>query len=257
MSPPETSPALTTVAAFAQALGSAERPPPADACVTHGDLASRFAVYRNNVWVARLGVLDDLFPVARRLGGDDFFHTLGRRFFEAAAPTTPVAVEWAAPFAAWLSGDAAVAEWPWLVDVVRLEAAWIAAHEAAEAEPLGPADFAGVAPEALLARRLLFHPSLALVASAFPVGSIWMAHHDTDEPGPLATTAGETVLVVRPDAEVVVAGLAPAEAAFVGALVDGTPLGEAGEAALAVDPDFDVGSQFVALVRLGAVTGIA
>jgi hypothetical protein len=263
MSPPDAfavpgrPPALATVAGFAAALARPDRPPPPAVCVVRGDLASRFAVYRNNVWVARLEAIEALFPVTRRLVGDDFLQDLARRFFTEAPPATPVVQEWAGPFAAWLAASDAVAEWVWIADVAALEAAWLAAHHAAEAAPLGPAALAGLAPERLAAARLRLHPSLALVASAFPIGAIWTAHQGDGEPGPLAALDPECVLVVRPDAEVVVATLAPGEAAFVRALADGVELGEAAEAALAVDPAFDVGDRLTALLRLGAIVGFA
>ncbi len=257
MSPLDPTPALATVAAFAAAIATPDRPPPETVRVVHGDRASRFAVYRNNVWVARLEAIEALFPVTRRLVGDDFLRDLARRFFTERPPSTPVVQEWADPFATWLATSDAVADWAWIADVAALEAAWTRAHHAAEAEPLRLADLVGIAPERLAARRLDLHPSLSLVASAFPIGTVWAAHQGDDEPEPLATIDPESVLVVRPDADVVVATLSPGEAAFVGALADGATLTDAAEAALTFDADFDVGDRLTALVRLGAITGLA
>lgn len=255
MSRPDPAP-LITVAAFAAAIEDRDLPLPGSIRVAQGDAASRFAVYRNNVWVARLDILDALFPVTVALVGEDFFHPLGRRFFREAAPANPVAHEWAEPFVDWLSTSEAVADWPWLVDVARLEAAWLFAHHAAEAEPIGPAALAGIAPEDLLARRLRLHPSLGLVASTASIGTIWAAHHGEAAPGEIDATTPETVLVVRPQADVLVLTMAPGEAAFVSALGAEASLGEAIEAALAVDPAFDPGARLVALLRLGAIVGL-
>lgn len=257
MSPPDATPALATVAAFAEAITAPDRLTPEAIRVVHGDRASRFAVYRNNVWVARLEAIEALFPVTRRLVGDDFLRDLARRFFAERPPSTPVVQEWADPFATWLATSEAVADWIWIADVAALEATWIRAHHAAEAVPLRLADLAGIAPAMLAARQLALHPSLSLVASAYPIGTIWTAHQGEGEPEPLAAIDPESVLVVRPDADVVVATLSPGEAAFVGALADGATLAEAAEAALAVDAEFDVGDRLTALVRLGAITGLA
>ena len=49
-------PGLETYAAFAAAVATGDAPPPAGLTVGRGDLASRFAVHRNNVAVARIGV---------------------------------------------------------------------------------------------------------------------------------------------------------------------------------------------------------
>lgn len=247
---------LATIAAFAAAIENRDLDPPASVRVERGDVASRFAVYRNNVWVARLGVLDALFPVTLRLVGEEFFHALGRRFFGEAAPTEPVAQEWAGPFVAWLAACEAVADWPWLVDVARLEAAWLFAHHAAEATPIDLDALAGLAPETLVDRRLRLHPSLGLVASEASIGTIWAAHRDAEDPGEIDATTPQTALIVRPDADVVVTIVAPGEAAFVAALAADAAIGAAIETALAVDPDFDPGARLAALLHLGAVVGI-
>lgn len=250
-------PDVAIVARFAAAIADPSLPPPTDTIVAHGDLASRFAIYRNNAWVARLGVLDDLFPVARRLVGPEAFRAIGRRFFLEAPPTLPVAHEWADPFAAWLGGSSFATEWPWLADVARLEAAWMRAYHAAEAAPIGLSALAGIDPESLMERGLVLHPSASPIASDFPIGSIWAAHQGVDEPGPLDRDGPETVLVVRPGAEVIVARISAGEAAFVVASSRGESLGAAADAALDVDPDFDLGRRLTGLLDLGAVVGIA
>lgn len=248
--------ASACVAAFAAALEDRDRDPPASVRVARGDLASRFAVYRNNVWVARLGVLDALFPVTLGLVGEAFFHELARRFFREAAPANPVAQEWAPPFVDWLAACDAAVDRPWLVDVARLEAVRLAAYDAAEATPIGPAALADIAPEALVARRVRLHPSLGLVASSASIGAIWAAHHDGGAPHGLDATVAQTVLVVRPTAEVVTTLVAPGEASFVAALLAGATLGDAIEAAFLADPDFDPGARLVGLLHLGAIVGI-
>lgn len=256
MRPPDLA-TTATLAGFAAAIADPALPPPDGVIVTRGDLASRFTVYRNNVWVARLGVLDALFPVARRLVGEAAFRAIGRRFFLEAAPSEPVAHEWADPFVDWLAGSDVAEDWPWLVDVARLEAAWMRAHHAAEATPIRLGDLAAIAPDALMRHRPTLHPSLSLIASTHPIGSIWAAHQGEGDPAPLAAGGPETVLVVRPEAEVIVLVVAPADAALVAALTGGATLAEATEAALDVSLDFDLGARLTALFDLGAVIGVA
>ena len=248
--------ARAAISAFAAAVEVAGSEPPPGVRVAHGDLASRFAVYRNNVAVARITAFEDLFPVCRRLVGDDFFREMVRAHLSEAPPTSPIVATWADAFPEWLARHPATAGLGWLVDTARLEAAWISAHHAAEAEPIGLADLAGLAPEVLLAVRVGLHPSLRLVASDHPIGAIWTAHQGDDEPGPLTATGPETVLILRPEAEVSVRMIGEGDRVFLERLAAGSPLAEAGEAALAADPAFDLGPRFLALVSLGAVTGL-
>ena len=248
--------ARAEISDFAAAVEIAGSEPPPGLRVVHGDLASRFAVYRNNVAVARISAFEDLFPVCRRLVGDDFFRAVVRAHLREAPPTSPIVARWADRFPDWLARHPDTADLGWLVDTARLEAAWISAHHAAEAEPIALVDLAGLAPEVLLAVGVGLHPSLRLVASSHPVGSIWTAHQGGEEPGPLTHSHPETVLILRPDADVSVHVIAEAERVFLEHLAAGSPLAEAGDAALSVDPGFDLGERFLALVTLGAVIGL-
>lgn len=246
-----------SLAGFAAAVTGAEAGVPPGVRVARGDLASRFAVYRNNVAVARIGAFADLFPVCRRLVGEDFFADVVRAHLAEAPPRSPIVAEWGADFPAWLAGFAPTRELGWLVDTARLEAAWTRAFHAAEAEPIGLEALGAVSAEELMAARLALHPSLALIASDHPIGSIWAAHQGDDEPEPLALATAETVMVLRPQAEVVVAVIAAADAVWLERLSAGDTLAAATEAALGVDPAFALGPQLVALVRAGAVVGLA
>lgn len=247
-------PAVEILSAFARGV-TLPSSWPVGVRVAHGDVASRFAVYRNNVAVARIGAFCDLFPVTRRLVGDAFFRGLVRTHLEKTPPISPIVATWGDGFVAGLELDPAAAEFGWLVDVARLEAAWISAYHAAEAEPVEVTELLGRSPEELLTARVDLHPSLRIVASPHPVGAIWSAHQGDAEPGPLGHHHAETVVVVRPRAEVAVRVIGPAECRLLERLAAGVSLGEAGEAAATVDPAFDVGGGFVALVMLGVITG--
>lgn len=249
--------ALAEIEDFARSVTRPETLVPAGVRVAHGDLASRFAVYRNNVAVARIGAFGDLFPVCRRLVGADFFDAAVRAHLDESPPVSPIVAEWGSDFPDWLAGFAATSGFDWLVDMARLEAAWTRAFHAAEATPMALAGLAGFAPEALLEARVALHPSLAIVSSAHPIGAIWAAHQGDGDPGPLTVSTGETVLVVRPEAEVVVAVISSADAVWLARLAAGEPLAQATEAALAIDPGFDLGARLVALASLGAVVDLA
>jgi hypothetical protein len=249
--------ALETVSCFAEAVGRSDGGPPAGLRVARGDLASRFAVYRNNVAVARIGAFRDLFPVCRRLVGDDFFDAVVRAHLAERPPQSPIVAQWGGDFPDWLSTHAATRDFDWLIDTARLEAAWTRAHHAAEARPMALERLGDFAPQALLATRATLHPSLGLVASSQPIGTIWAMHQGEGEPEPITEAMPETVLVLRPEAEVLMEIVRPADAAWIAALAGGATLIEATEAAHAVDRDFDLGSRLVALVRLEAVVDLA
>lgn len=109
-------------------------------------------------------------------------------------------------------------------------------------------------PERLAALRLLLHPSARLVRSAHPVASIWLAHQ-REEVAPPPAWHGEDVLVVRPDAEVLVHRLPAGSGAFIDALLSGRTVMEAA-ASCRDAAGFDLAGTLVGLFALGAVVAL-
>jgi hypothetical protein len=242
--------------AFAAALTDPAAPAPAGLTTARGASdPKRFAVYRNNV-VAGLGkALETRFPVALSLVGVEFFRGMARAFIEANRPRSPLIAEYGDELPAFIEGFAAAASVPYLADIARLEALWSRAYHAADAAPLSIDALAALPPDRLAETRLEPHPSAALLGSGWPVGSIWAAHQQ-DEVRPVGHARAETVLVVRPDADVNVHILPAKDAAFAEALLAGATLGDAAEAALAADASFDFGAALVGLAGLGAFAAI-
>jgi hypothetical protein len=243
--------------AFAAALVDPAAPAPAGLTTARGAPdPKRFAVYRNNV-VAGLGkALESRFPVTLRLVGEAFFRGMARAFIEVHRPRSPLIPEYGDELPAFIEGFAAAASVPYLADVARLEALWSRAYHAADAAALTVDAIAALPADELAEARLEPHPSARLISSAWPVGSIWAAHQEADV-RPLGHSRSETVLVVRPDADVTVHILPAKDAPFALALLSGAALGDAAEAALDADGDFDFGAALVGLVGLGAFAAIA
>jgi hypothetical protein len=215
----------------------------------------RFSVYRNNV-VAGLGeALENRFPVTMRLVGEEFFRGIARGFIAVNRPRSPLIAEYGDELPAFIEGFAAAASVPYLADVARLEALWSRAYHAADAAALSVDMLAAVPADKLAEARLEPHPSAAILSSEWPVGSIWAAHQEA-EVRPVGYFRPETVLVVRPDADVTVHILPAKDVAFARALLSGAALGDGAEAALAADASFDFGAALVGLVGLGAFAAI-
>ena len=242
--------------AFAVALVDPAAPAPAGLTTARGvPDPKRFAVYRNNV-VAGLGkALESRFPVTLRLVGEEFFRRMARAFIEVNRPRSPLIAEYGDELPAFIEGFAAAASVPYLADVARLEALWSRAYHAADSAALSVDTLATLPADKLAEARLAPHPSAAILSSDRPVGSIWAAHQEA-EVRPIGHSGAETVLVVRPDADVTVHILPANDIAFARALLGGAALGDAAETAYAADGSFDFGSALVGLVGLGAFTAI-
>ncbi len=210
----------------------------------------RFAVYRNNVHVSLVEALSKRYPVVARLVGDDFFRGMARVYVASRKPASPLLIHYGADFPEFIAGFAPAATIPYLPDVARLESAWLEAYHAADAVPLGIAALLALPAEGLPGLRLVPHPATRLVVSRLPVGSIWSAHR-SDPVQPIGHARPETVLLVRPVADVGVTVLPAGDTGFVTALLSGKSVAEA--AALA-GPETAPAQVLAGLVGLGAFT---
>lgn len=225
-------------AVFAAALMGGPLPPGLD--------PRRFAIYRNNVFVGLTGALRARFPVTEAVLGPKFFAALARAYLRQDPPSDPVLALWGEGFPAFAARFPGTDALPWLGDLARLEAAWTRAYHAEDA---APARLEDLTPEGV--DRLRLHPAVQVLASDWPVGTIWSGHA-AGEP-PKAARGAELVLIARPGLEVGVHLLPAADRRFVAALAEGRDLMTAAEAALSA-PDFDFGRALTGLVRLGAFT---
>ncbi len=189
------------------------------------DQAARFAVYRNNLHHGLGQALGEAYPVVRRLVGDAFFMATARIFLAAYPPRSRSLALHGEGFAEFLDGFEPASTLPYLADVARLERAWLESLHAADAEPLTPDALADLG-DGLATARFEPHPATRLVQSAHPVVSIWQANQEDGSGGEIEDRP-EAALVCRALDTVTVRALAPADAGFAAALLDGASAAEA------------------------------
>lgn len=248
---------MSTQTAFAQALLDPELPCPSGLITCNGsDPSLRFAVYRNNVMVSLIDALADTYPVVQALVGEAFFRAMARVFAQANPPHSAVMAYYGRDFAAFIAAFPPAASVPYLADVARLEMARVLSFHAADVLPV-PASALQAAlanPQQLLSLRLVLHPSVYTVASAFSVGSIWAAHQAEPHAAPVDPDLAQAVLVFRHGLVVDTLDMAPGIEAFVSALHTGQTLLEAACAASQVEPEFDLANALALLLRLQLIT---
>ncbi len=237
-------------AGFAAALLDPALPPPC------GLPERRFAIYRNNVVFGLIEALGARFPVCRRLLGAECFDAGAALFARQTPPRSPVLLEYGEGFAEFLEAFPPFAEFDYLGDMARFEAALGRAYHAADATPLAPALIASLKPEDLDRSALTLHPSLEIIASRRPVLSIWRAHQGDDPPEILMLEHGEDALILRPDLDVEAHLLPLGGRAFLSAIIEGRTLGEAIARALDSTADFDLAAMLSLLFSARAIVGI-
>lgn len=231
---------------FAAALCDPETPPPE---VVRRSGGKRFDVYRNNRAVALIDVLADIFPTVQRLVGEDFFRAAARVYIDIHPPQGPILLTYGDRFGDFLDGFEPAASVPYLGDIARLEWARRHAYHAADATPVAIDILAEIPADRLDCTCLILLPSLHLIRSRFPIGSIWAGADDVD------MRCGENIAVLRPDFHVETTRLSGGAYRFIASLKTGDPLGTAAQAALGEDTEFDLAAHLQGLFALQAVIG--
>ncbi len=222
---------------------------------------ARLGLYGNNTVLTLIEALGITYPVLRRLVGEDFFAALARHHLTQDPPRTPVLLAWGGTLPETLAGLPAATQLPWLVDVARLEWAWHQSYHAAEADPLAPNGLTALPAEQLPALGFRLHPATQTILLDHGVRGLWQAHGDHPDQEPPADSlrleeGPQGVVITRPGGQVQVWDLGPGAVALLMALARGEAMAQATEAALAVEPAFDLMITFGTLLSAGAFTAI-
>jgi putative DNA-binding protein len=243
---------------FARALLDVEQPIPLGINAPGATAPTRrFAVHRNNMVAGLVKVLRGRFPVVEKIVGEEFFKAMAHAFVVEHPPRSPLLTSYGDDFAGFITGFAPARQLAYLADVARVEAARTRAYRAADVSPVDPGRFAAVAAGAVDAIRFEMHPSVEIIRSPHPIVTIWAMNSGEQTLVPIEHWSREDALVARPYLDVEIRCLPPGGAAFLLALSNGRPLGEAAQDAFADAPDFDLASNIAGLIGWGVVTRIS
>ncbi len=243
---------------FAEALTDPGRAVPKDIAACHADdAARRFSIYRNNVAVALIDALAARFPVTQQIVGDDFFKILAHLFIAAHPPASPLMMFYGEDFPGFIASFEAAKDIAYLPDIARLEAARTRAYHAEDAAPLDAAVLRAIEAKDLGDVRFSLHPSVEIIASAYPIVTILAMHMGGIPLAEITDWQSEDALVSRPYLDVDIRCLPPGSAAFLHALSGGHTLAQAVEYAVAAHSDFDLGINLALLFNAGLVTSLS
>lgn len=218
--------------------------------------ADRLAIYRGNLHATFAKALELGFPVLAALCGAEFFTVLAREFQRAHPSVSGDLQHVGAPLPQYLRQRYAGSEYAYFADVAALEWAREESARAAEAAPPDLQALGAIAADAAPGLRLPLQPGVRLVASRWPVFTIWQAHQGPGEVQPVNLDAGaEHVLAWRARGVQQLECLPPAEHRLLEALQDGATLGDAFDAALATDPAFDIAAALQRCAARGILAG--
>jgi len=198
-----------------------------------GRAAQGLAAYRANAGAIAERALRVAYPTLATLVGEASFAALARDLWQQNPPQCGDLGEWGAALPALIAANTALAPEPYLPDSARLD--WLV-HQAARAAdgPNTPAALEGLGAQSPQHLQLALRPGSALLASAWPVASLWSAHQQpvgedrfAGVRAAIAAAVGEQAFVYRSGHAVRVAALAPPAAAFTAAVLAGRSLADA------------------------------
>jgi hypothetical protein len=189
--------------------------------------AANLSIYRNNAAITFRSALESSFPVLRRRVGDDYFRQLSMQY-RAGFPSRSGDLHWVGrEFPAFLLEHLHGSEYAWLADLARLEWAREQASIAKVDPSVGVEVLGRFAPRQL--ERLVFtlQPSLSLVASDYPVFTVWTSNQADNAPPVDQSLPGECGMVRARLDQLEVRALEPRLFSYLSALAAGAPLGDA------------------------------
>jgi len=195
------------------------------------------------------------YPVVRRLIGDDSFLDVARRFIAMQLPRLPIVPHFGEAFPRYLRSLGDAASFEYVADMAELEAARTRAYHSADATPLDPQALSFLPTARCDESVVILHPSVALLASRFPIVTIWRANQMGTGGGTLDRWRPEAALIARPFLDVDVLLLPAGGHAFMSALSTGSTIAAAAAIATGSDPSFDIDASLTMLVEAHIVVG--
>lgn len=203
---------------------------------------------------AQIDVLSGLFPVVRKLLGEESFTALASQFVGAGQAV--LAWPWLdQEFPKFLRVFGRGASIEYLADIAELEKARARATRFPGIATLSPSRLWSAIRHPIDTMRFDFHPSVSLIKSRFPIVTIWELNR-SDEDCALEHWGAERALVAGCFKGAAVWRLSPGGFAFLGALLGGATWAGAIEVASDCDRSFDVRVSRTLLIEADIVIGL-
>jgi len=218
----------------------------------------RIQIYRNNLYATLVAALEAVYPVVRRLVGEQCFGGIARRYAGEERSVSGDIHEYGSRFPQFLSSITMLRDYPYLVDVARLEWIYHRLFHSALEPALQPAALQGVPADGYAGLRLRLQSASSLFRSDFPVLRIWQVNQDdwTGDDGVSLDEGGVHLLALRATGGIDFIPLAAGEYILLQALADGMTLADATSLALDSDPDFDLTRVLGRHFALGTFAGL-
>lgn len=209
---------------------------------THGTLSpvERLEIYREQFWLRHTSSLVEDYPGVSGILGQATWQALVEGYLDACPPNSYTLRDLGLRFPAYIASQTQLESHRLCLDMACLELAYLEIFDAADEPPVSPEALAAVPEEAWETARVVFQPALRVLHLAYPVAALRRALLEDHDEVPLPAPEAQHSLVFRRDLQLFHEPLAPAEHALLEALLAGTPLVPACQAAIARVPTAEV-----------------
>jgi hypothetical protein len=195
------------------------------------------------------------FPVTRRLVGNSSFRAMARQYIASQPSSSLSPLHYGETLPGFLRSQGDSGSMEYVADIAELEMLRGKSSCAPQAQPIDAQVFPSPSAQELEKLRLMFHPSVFLVTSRFPVVTIWENNRCRHWNDVIRRWSAESALVARPYFTVDVWRLPLGGHAFISALLGGRTIAAAAEAAITSAPNFEIVSNLKLLAEANVVIG--
>jgi len=215
-------------------------------------------VHRNTAMKALVDAVLANYPTVGVLAGHEWLGGAAQAYAQRHPPRHAVLAGYGEFLPDFMRAMDTNQEWPYLVDVAKLDRAWMQSLLAPDAPLLNAARLRALSPQALASLRLRLHPSVRYDIYGHSAVTIWQANRPPRVPpeGLQIDGRDEAALIVRNDGGVALLPLDHAAQAFLETIIAGGSTAAAASAALLADPDADIAARWSAFLAQGVFADI-
>jgi len=138
----------------------------------------QLAIYRGSVLGGLVTALGDIYPAIKRSVGERFFDAMALRYAKVHPSRSASLDDYGEEFPQFLGEFDALDDYPYLVDLARLEWHWHLAFHCSNPNAFDPAQLSSISEADQSRIRFGLQSSLFLLNSDFPLLAIWQLNQD-------------------------------------------------------------------------------
>jgi len=141
----------------------------------------QIAIYRDSVYGSLSSALAQIYPVCKKLVGDEFFDFMVSQYINKHHSISPDLADYGQQMAIFIEAFKPASELVYLSDVAQLEWAWHKAFHAVDYDSLDINQLAQVSEVEQPSLVFWLPPGSELISSVYPVDDIWLANQEQNE----------------------------------------------------------------------------